>query len=147
MERKGRTLLSHFSRTTRSEYDNSVYSYLRMIILKNLPIYHVTDPEVPKFSKFEVNIGHVTNVKVIFALVGLVEQRIATEVQHTQGALLFDVSPCNDMHFVAVMISYYSTFRIREGDKLNSKSQPRLALLALYPMAQVSFRANTNQLE
>ncbi len=69
-----------------------------MNILKNLPIHHVTDPEVRRFSKFEVNIGHVTIVKVIFAFVELVEQRIATEVQHTQGALLFDGWSCNDMH-------------------------------------------------
>ncbi len=83
MERKEGTILSHFSRTTWSEYENAVYGYLRMIILNNLPIYHVTDPEVRTFSKFEVNIGHVTIVKVIFALVELVEQQIANEVQHT----------------------------------------------------------------
>ncbi len=50
-----------------------------------------------------MNICHVTIVKVIFALVELVEQRIATEVQHTQGALFFDGWSCNDMHFVAVI--------------------------------------------
>ncbi len=114
-----------------------------MIIFKNLPIHHVTDPEVRRFSKFEVNIGHVTIVKVIFVLVELVEQRIATEVQHTQGALLFDGWSCNDTHFVAVMISYCSTVHIREGDNINSNSEPRLALLALSPMAKVT--ANTNQ--
>ncbi len=34
---------------------SAVYGYLRMIILKNLPIHQVTDPEVRRFSKFEVN--------------------------------------------------------------------------------------------
>ncbi len=144
MERKrGGTILSHFSHTTRSEYDDAVYGYLRMIILKNLPLHHVTDPEVRVFSKFEVNIGHVTIFKVIFALVELVERRIATELQHTQGALLFDWWSCNDMQFVAVMISYLSTVHIREGDNINSNSEPRLALLALSHMAEVT--ANTNQ--
>ncbi len=41
------------------------------------------------------------------------------------------------------MISYCSTVHIREGDKINSNSEPLLALLALFPMAQVT--ANTNQ--
>ncbi len=58
---------------TRSEYDNTVYGYLRMIILKNLPIHHGTDSGVRRLSTFEVNIGHVTIVKGIFALVELVE--------------------------------------------------------------------------
>ncbi len=81
-------MLSHFSHTTRSEYGNAVYGYLGMIILKNLPIHHVTDPQVRRFSKIEVNIGHVTIVKVIFALVELVERRIATKLQQTGSSVI-----------------------------------------------------------
>ncbi len=51
--------------------------------------------------------------------------------------------PVNDMHFVAVMISYCSTVHIREGENIISNSEPRLALLALSPMAEVT--ANTNK--
>ncbi len=45
------------------------------------------------------------------------------------------------------MIIYCSSVHIREGDKINSKSDSRLALLALAlsPVAQVSLTANTNQ--
>ncbi len=42
-----------------------------------------------------------------------------------------------------MMISYCSTVHIREGDNINSNSEPRLALLALSPMAEVT--ANTNE--
>ncbi len=107
---KGGTILPHLLPTMRSEYDNALYGYLRIIISKNFPMYHVTDRTFVESVKFEVNICHVTIVKVIFALVELLEQRIAAEVQHTKGALLFDRWSCNDMHFVAVMISYCSAF-------------------------------------
>ncbi len=41
------------------------------------------------------------------------------------------------------MISYCSTVHIREGNNINSNSEPRLALLALSPMAEAT--ANTNE--
>ncbi len=81
--------------------------------------------------------------KFTFALVELVEQRIATIGQHTQGTLLFDGWSCNDMQFAFVMITYCSSVHIREGDNINSKSRPRPALLALSPMEQVSRTAIT----
>ncbi len=126
MERKGGTILSHFLLTTRYEYDIAVYSYLWIIVLKSLPIYHVTAPEVRKCRKFEANIGRVTVVKVIFASAERFEQWIATEVQYSQSALLFDGWSRNDMQFIPVMITHCFNVHIREGDKINSKSEPEL---------------------
>ncbi len=90
----GGTMLSHFSRTTRSEYGNAVYGYLRMIILKNLPIHQVTDPEVRRFSKIEVNIGHGTVVKVILLWLSLLSDELRLNFSRP-GALLFDRWSCN----------------------------------------------------
>ncbi len=94
---------------------------------------------------FDVNIGAVTIVKVIFPLLELVEQRIATEAENTQGALISDGLSCNDMHFVAIILSYCSIVQVREEDKIHSKFQPRLALLAISSTGQVFLTDNEKQ--
>ncbi len=73
--------------------------------MKKLPINYVSNYEVRYFRKFEVNYGAVSIAKVIFALADFVEQRIANEVEDTQGAILFDGWYFHHILSVALMVS------------------------------------------
>lgn len=59
-----------------SKYRQAVHGYLRLIELKSLPKYYVTNPEIRSFSKNEQQIERRSMVKVMFKLVELIEGKI-----------------------------------------------------------------------
>lgn len=54
---KGGTIRSHFESKSLSEYDKTLHGYLRMIVMKSLPLYYIEDSEVRGFSRFGTKIG------------------------------------------------------------------------------------------
>ena len=86
----GGSILSHFTTQSRSDYEKAVYAYLRMIIMKNMPLAHILDEELRNFLKYNVAIGTKILTEIIFKLVELVETKIGTAMNHTVRAILFD---------------------------------------------------------
>ena len=101
---------SHFEPQSLSEYEKTIYSYLRLIVLKILPLYYIFDSEVRRFSRFKATVSNAKLVEVMPKLVALVKRRISSEMTGTKGSVLFDGWTCNSTHFVAVIASYCNPF-------------------------------------
>lgn len=144
MTQKGGTIRSHFEMQSLSEYEKAIHGYIRLIVMKSLPLYYVSDPEVRNFSRYDVNIGKRTLVEVIFKLVELVEKKIAIELECTKGAVLFDGWTCNSTHYIAVIVSYCTTALRHDRGSVFKESIPRLTLLSLSPMGHVPEEEDEN---
>lgn len=78
IRKTGGTFFSHFISNSLPEYYKSVHAYLRLIIMKNLPLNFVEDREVRKYSRFGVRPCPKTINYVIFKLV---EHQISEEMK------------------------------------------------------------------
>ncbi len=88
--KSGGTALSHFKLTAIFEYDRMIYSYLRLIVMRNLPLSLIEDREFGSVSRYEQPTSRRIFVEVIFALVELVKKRIAHGMPNVSGALMYD---------------------------------------------------------
>lgn len=135
--KKGGTILHHFQRNALSEYDRSMYRYIRLIVMKNTAVSIVEDEDYRQFAEFKVPIGAKTIVSVIFKLVALVEQCIGDEMEGSRGALMYDGWSCADTHYIAAVASYNTSVPTRVDGKSEYTTIPRLVLLALSPLGKV----------
>ncbi len=117
--------------------DKAIYAYIRLIVMKSLPTTIVEDQEFRNLSRFNVAITRRTIVSVIFALVELVERRVASELKRTKGAVNYDGWSDTGTHCVAV----YASYNMERTEIVNNstffRSVPRCALLAVSPMSHV----------
>lgn len=134
--KNGGSIYSHFASLSASPYEKSMYAYLRLVIIKNMPLSMVENEELRKFSRHQPKIGRKTLVDVIFALVSLVEKAIGIELSSTQGALLFDGWSINDTHYIAALGSYCSSESLIVNGKQRIVLEHRLTLLGLSPMSK-----------
>ena len=137
-DRLGGSLKSHFRIDTLSEYEKTVNSYIRLIVLKSLPISYVDDNEIRSFSKFNMVVISKTIIQVIFQLVKLVESRIKDEIHDTKGAILYDGWTCNSTHYIGLYASYCVPQPHRYSNANITRAVHRLTLLSLSPMSQES---------
>ena len=86
-ETKGGSIRSHFAIHAASSYDRAIYLYLRLIVIKKLPIYYVEDSYVRRFSKHDVTVSRKTIVEVIFSLVTIVEDSLRDEMKKARGPM------------------------------------------------------------
>ena len=77
-----------------------------MIIMKDIPIYLVSDSDVQKFSIFDIKLSRKVLVDITFQLHVLIESKICDEIESTKGAILFNGLTINDKHYVSVILSY-----------------------------------------
>jgi len=133
---QGGTIRSHFNAFALSEYEQAMHGYLRLIVMKNLPLASIEDAEFRAFSKFKEHIGHHTLQAVIFKLVELVESRIAKEIENTKGAVMYDGWTSNNTHFIGVFLSYCSKISVRINGKDEFKHIPRITLIGVSPLAK-----------
>eukprot|EP00171_Calliarthron_tuberculosum_P001364 IDg1364t1 len=133
-DREGGTIRSHFSSSTISPYEKTINAYIRLVVLKSLPMSIAEDPEFRRFSRHDSTVTRKTLIAVIYNLVELVEKRIAFEMKDTVGAVLHDGWSCNDTHFVGVIASYCAPCTTQESLQTHTVMVPRLALLAIAPM-------------
>ncbi len=70
----------------------TVHAYLRLIVLKNIPVSIVEDVEIRKFSQHKEHISVKTIIQVISQLVELIQKRITVDLQGTRGVLLDQIN-------------------------------------------------------
>lgn len=134
----GRTSLSHFATQSSSEYDKAMFSYINVIVNKNLPIHFVQDPVIRQIHKFDVHICRYTLNRVIIELVKLVESKIEKEINENRGSVLFDAWSAADIHYVAVMASFCRKIH-------STGTAVELVLLAISPLPQPNIEANESE--
>ncbi len=134
----GGTILSHFHVQALSTHDKAVYGWLKLVVLKNIPLSHIEDTEVRAWFCSNIHVSCYTVVKVIFQLVKIVEKRITSHMQQTKGMILFDGWSTTGMHYVGVFSSFVQ--QISTGENVH-----RLYLLAFAPMCQKSYEINSTE--
>jgi len=136
-QKNGGTIRSHFDCQMLSEYELAMYGYMRLIVMKNLPVDTVEDEDFRTFSKFKVHINIRTLDAVIFQLVELVEELISKEIKNTRGALMYDGWTSNNTHFIGVFLSYCLQVPIRIDGKEKYKHIPQITLIGVSPLAKI----------
>ncbi len=102
----GGMILSHFNVDAMFELDNAIYSYIRLIVLCNMPVDIIENSVFRSVSRFEAHIRRRTLVNVMLSLVELVEEKIAIERAGSTGAVMFDGWTNFSTHYVAVYALY-----------------------------------------
>ncbi len=85
VQRQEGSICSHFSTRTVTDYDKAVHCYLRLIIIRGLPLSIVEDEEYRSFCKFDVRISYRTVCKTILRMVEIVEKRISNEMRERES--------------------------------------------------------------
>ena len=102
----GASIRSHFTTRTTSDYEKAIYGYLRLVVMKSLPLSIIEDAEFRSFAKYNSKISYRTLSNVLLRLVSLVKKKISYEMKSTRGAIIFDGWTGNDTDFVSVFASY-----------------------------------------
>lgn len=127
-----------------TQKEKAMFAYLRIIVLKSLPIGFVTDPIVRSFSKFDVVFSERKVMSVVFKLTELVEMRIARIMENTQGAIIHDGWTHNGTHFFGVFASFMREVPVvRHGIETNV-SELCLPLLTVSPLPKESAEEGTS---
>ena len=134
----GASISSHFKRDKLSERENSVKSWVRLIILESCPFSIVTSTEYRRFNRFLTAVSVETVQITIIKMVELVEKRIQKAIEKTIGAVLFDGWSKRGVHYVAMVASYVEDVPVKKRDIICTENVQRLALIALSPMEQIA---------
>ncbi len=132
------TILSHFHVHAVSPHDKAVYGWMKLVVLKNIPLSHIEDTEVRAWFCSNIHVPRYTVFKVIFQLVKLVEKRINSHMQQNKGMILFDGWSTTRMHYAGLSSSFIQ--QISTG-----KSVHRLYLLAFAPICQKPDEINSTE--
>eukprot|EP00171_Calliarthron_tuberculosum_P012024 IDg12024t1 len=87
-------------RTTATKRERDMYSYMRIVVLKSLPVSSVWDDEFRSFSSCESKFGEKYFKEVLYKLTELVEGEIARDMCGKKGAIVHDAWTKNGMHFL-----------------------------------------------
>ena len=86
--------------------EKTMYSYLKLIVLKSLPLSIIEDSTLQDFSNYSERFSVKTLKETIFKLVKLVEENVTNEKKTTKGSLMFDGwSECG-IHYIDVFAVY-----------------------------------------
>eukprot|EP00171_Calliarthron_tuberculosum_P003774 IDg3774t1 len=129
--------------TTRKE--QAMYGYLRLIIMKSLPLSYVTDSVVRSFSKFDVKFGVKYTKAVISKLTMLVERRIARLMNQTQGSILHDGWSHNGMHYFGVFASFMRKVPIVRNGVECDVEELCLVLISVSPLSKEVVDGNVSE--
>ena len=87
--RVGGTISAHLDTTALSAIDKALYSYIRLITIRSMPIFIVECSEFGSFCRHNVHRKGATIIEVMFSLVELVEERISIELSRTKEAVMY----------------------------------------------------------
>eukprot|EP00171_Calliarthron_tuberculosum_P005080 IDg5080t1 len=127
-----------------TQKEKAMFAYLRLIVLKSLPIGYVTDPIIRSFSKFEVVFSKQKVKSVVFKLTELVEIRIARIMENAQGGIVHDGWTHNGTHFFGVFASFVRHVPVvRNGNETYVK-ELCLPLLTVSPLPKAASEEGTS---
>lgn len=140
--RLGGSVAGYFNANSATSRHKAIYAYIKLIVMKSLPLAYVQDDFIRDFSKFPEHISKKTIREVIFVMVELVEKAIAEELSKTScGAIMHDGWSRGGTHYVGLFGCYIRLYTVREHNTEVTKEEPVCTLLAVSPMAKVEERA------
>lgn len=83
---------------------NTIYTYLKLLLLKSYPISHAYKEELRSHSKYGVNIWKNNFNGTILHLVEIFSQSSKQEVPSTRAAIIFDGSTNYRVHYLLVFM-------------------------------------------
>ena len=111
----------------------SLNDYLRLIVLKNLPVSIVEDPEFRSFHKYNETISKKALKEVVFKLVDIVDKKLGSEMKQAgRGSILHDGWTCAGVHYIGLFACYV----LSEDVNGVKKDSIQLSLLSVSPMAR-----------
>lgn len=127
-----------------NEREKAMYGYMRLIVLKNLPISFVADTEIRNFSKYGSVFCHRTFKEVLFKLVEIVECKIKDEMMKQKGAVMYDGWTNNSTHYVGIFGVYMRNVAVHKNGVMHTEKELACPLLAASPMANPSETGDDN---
>ena len=118
--------------------------FLRLIVLKNLPLSIVEDEEFRKFHRYSDVISKRLLKDTIFKLVDIVDRKLGEEMKAAgKGSILHDGWTCAGVHYIAILACYPYTAGVKvkeetkQGDhEVEPENGIRLSLVSVSPMAR-----------
>ena len=81
--------------------------YLHLIMLKNLPLSTIEDPEFRKFHRYNEKISRKVLKDTVFKLVDVVDKKLGDEMKLAgKGSILHDGWTCAGVHYIALFACY-----------------------------------------
>ena len=120
-----------------SKREQAMFMYIRLIVLKSLPLSFVEDDLVSSFSKSEYTFSQKLIKSVIFHLTEHVEKRISALMQETTGAIVHDGWSNAGMHYFGVFASFMRKIKVVRNGESTEVEELCLPLLSVSPMAKV----------
>ena len=127
--------------------------YLRLIVLKSLPLSTVEDSEFRKFHRFNEKISRKVLKDTIFKLVDVVDKKLGEELKLAgKGSILHDGWTCAGVHYIALFACYLLPKLKKEGKEDGCEdgtdgSKVRLSLISVSPMARTEAADGESELE
>ena len=118
-----------------SNRNKCMYSYLRMVVLKSLPLSIIEDKEFRTFSKYDISFSRKAVKSVIFKLYEIVEHKIKKEIASTKGAIMYDAWTKNQTHFIGVFATYMREKQITISNRREKILELAITLLSVSPIA------------
>ncbi len=98
--------------------------YLRLIILKNLPLSYGKDNIIRSLLMCGVYVSTKNIVDVMLQLTKLVERRISGQMRTTRGCIIYDGWPLSGVHFLGIFAT----------NCVGPSVPPRIRVLAMRPL-------------
>lgn len=130
---KGQGDLADYFRTAAglTQENEAMHDYIRLIVMKNLPITTVEDEFYRSFSKWPFEFGVKRVRRVMFALTEIVENKIGDEMVKARfGAIMHDGWTKGGVHYIGI----FSCYLVRDDI---GRLTPQITLLAVSPMGKV----------
>eukprot|EP00171_Calliarthron_tuberculosum_P000144 IDg144t1 len=122
--------------TPPTQREKDLYAYLKIIIMRCLPVNNVWDPEFRDFSKCHSHFGVHFFKEILFKLTELVEQEIARDMQGTKGAIVHDGWTKNSMHYFGVFASFIRKVKVVKHGVQHDVEEHVTPLLSISPLAK-----------
>ena len=113
-----------------------MYRYLKLVVMKLLPMSSVSDPEFRMFSKFDevFSVKHLNSVD--FKITEIVEKSIGVVMKDTQGAIVHDGWTSNEMHYFGVFASFMEQATVTRDGVESVEQEHRFPLLSVSPLTE-----------
>eukprot|EP00171_Calliarthron_tuberculosum_P003890 IDg3890t1 len=121
---------------TATKKEQAMFAYIRIIVLKSLPISYVEDAQVRSFSRFDFKFSMKLTKSVMFKLTELVEKRIAILMAGTKGAIIHDGWTSSGMHYLGVFVSFMRRVEVTRSGAVCNIEELCMPLLGVSPLAK-----------
>lgn len=116
----------------------AMYSYLKLVVMRNTPICSVEDKVYRDFSKYAAGFSRRYFTFILYALVELVENKFMKEMQLTRGSIQHDGWTSKGAHYLRLFAVY---MRWAPDENENEVVSP---LISMSTMSKVCHRESNN---